>query len=152
MPPKAKPKAAKPEVRMSERLTQTWHHHPLVSLGTIATVVTIIVSVAPWVTGYIKNFETVESAKRANDAVMVLIEAHKVNDARTQAFTTVQLLRQETVTQRNRVNDCEIKKDKKDKMTTLERSACAQYQQEFDDATRRFNDARKTAMDSTREK
>ncbi len=135
MPAKAKPK-------MHSRLEHAWIHHPIVSLSTIIGVVTLISMLAPGVFWAISHFQTVDDAKKVENELR-----------RNIAWGLVQSIKTESIALRNRVNDCDIRKDKQDQMTRLERDACAQYQQEFDDATRRFNEARKAALEiSSKEK
>lgn len=137
---------------MHKRIERTWTNHPLVSLGTIATLVTIIVAVAPFVFGWLKNFDTVEDAKRREDHLLALIVAHQANDIRVSAWASLQAIKNEQVALRNRVNDCDIRLEKRETMSPLERQACAQYRAENEDATRRFNEARRAALETTKEK
>lgn len=69
---------------------------------------------------------------------------------RTAAWDRVQMLRQETIVSRNRVNDCDVKRDNRDPMSTLERAACSQYADEFRAATRRHEDALRYAQSLSR--
>lgn len=142
----------KPKERMHARIERTWTNHPMITLSTVIGVVTLISLVAPGVLWAINHFQTVEDSKRLEQELRGLIANYQTANARTTAWAQVQAIKNEVVALRNRANDCDIKSDKKDRMTPLERQACSQYQEEFEDATRRFNEARKAALDTTKEK
>lgn len=74
------------------------------------------------------------------------LAAMKTDSARVAAWNTVALMQMTVAVARNRVNDCDIKEDKRDRMTLLERQACAQYHDDFRNATQRFDDARRAAL------
>ena len=131
----------KPEPPNSQRVVNTWHAHPVMTLGTAAAAVAVLAGIAPLLIWALHYYATHEE-----------LESHKAAEARVIAWATVQAIKNETLSLRNRVNDCDIQKDKAKAMTALERAACAQYQQEYDDATRRFNEARRSAGELSKEK
>ena len=142
MSPKAKP-------QMSARLTATWHNHPLFTLGTIVSLFTLITLGSPWINSAFHYFETADEAKQREASLRALIANDERERKRENAWARVQSIKNSQIALRNRVNDCDIKKDKRDTMTPLERQACKQYQDEFDDAVRQFNQAQKDALDLT---
>lgn len=157
---------AKPKRRREDRSPDLRHRaaravtsHPWWSLGTLISVIAILPTIAAalaWAFGFIETTATADRREaKLHGEILTLkadTDAHKISDARTSAWAYVQSLKNEQMALRNRVNDCDIKKDKRESMTSLERGACTQYQQEFDDATRRYNDARATATATAREK
>lgn len=119
-----------------------WHQrHPVVAWSTIAALAGFAVSIAPGVLWVSEHYQTVDDAK-----------LHQSSDARTFAWLQVQGAKTEATVLRNRVNDCDIRAAKPPPMSELEHTACGQYRQEFDEATRRFNDARNAAMAASKEK
>ncbi len=131
-------------------------HHPWLTWGTLASIVAVIGGLgagALWMADWLgDHVQTVAASKIADDKARAELAAHQVNDSRTFAWSSVQAVKNEMVALRNRVNDCNIQKEKVKAMTTLERAACFQYQQEFDDAVRRFEAARIAAVATTKEK
>ena len=142
-----KPKAkVKPEVvvaiaKPSERVAEVWHTHPKLTLAAIATVVAIVSGTVPILLAVIHFFATHDE-----------LETHKQHDESVAAWTQVQGIRTELVGMRNRVNDCDIIKERRQAMTDLERKACNQYAEEFADATRRYQAAQTAAKLTTKEK
>lgn len=133
--------APEPIPPASTHIVNTWKSHPVATLGTIATLVAVLSGIAPLLIWALHYYATHEE-----------LETHKSTEARVTAWGTVQSLKTEQLVLRNRVNDCEIRKETPGKVSALERQACAQYQQEFDDASRRFIEARKVATEMSKEK
>ena len=124
----------------SQRITNTWHAHPVLTLSTIGALVAILSGSVPLLLSGLHYF-----AKHDE------LEAHKNSDARAIAWASVQAIKNEVLALRNRVNDCDIRREQA-RMSPLEKQACAQYAQEYDDASRRFSEARKTALEMSKEK
>jgi hypothetical protein len=62
------------------------------------------------------------------------------------------MIRLETLTTRNRVNDCDIAKTGSKLMSSIERQACETYRNEYEQAIKRLEAARAEAMATTKEK
>lgn len=130
------------------------------TLSTVATVLVIVGTVASfglWV------FNSVESTSNADkrEAVIradVKLEIQKIRDeahthalidARSSAWTLVATKRLEVLSLRNRVNDCRALPKQQ---STLERSACLQYEDEFAKATQEYQKMQNDAMNASRER
>lgn len=139
--PKSKPKktlrATATEMRHEwhDRMAVAAKRHPVISLSSVALLIGIMASLGPAALWALNYYET-----RANAQV----QYGSFN--RLMAWSTVQSVKTEVVALRNRVNDCDIAKDKGQSMTDLERKACSQYYDEFKDAQSRFDEARRSAM------
>lgn len=143
---------------MVHRMMATARAHPAVTLGTLASLGGLLAvggQFALWGWGFVESAphaREVEKELRAEIALLATkaeLAAARIDFEglkRSLAWNTVQLVGLQATTSRNRLNDCDIKHDKGASMSALERQACAQYQQEFDDATRRYNDARAAAQ------
>lgn len=131
---KKKPEPAR-AATPSERVTQVWHSYPKLTLATVGTLIAIVTGVMPYVTGWINDF-----IRRAE------FDAHAQTEARRGAWRDVQTIRLEAVASRNRVNDCDLLKERGRTLTPLERATCAQYSQELDEANKRLEVARTAAM------
>lgn len=145
------------------RAARAMTRHPVWSWTAIAGVITVLTFLGPvviWAAGLVEtrwHASAVEDKLRGEMVAHVaLLRAEaktfhdefagfKTNINRNMAWGLVQTVSLQTTTLRNRVNDCEIRAAKREPMTELERLACSQYRQEFDDATRRFNEARAAA-------
>lgn len=127
--------------KMHERLKTAWSTHPWFSISTVVGLLTIATIAAPWLNDALGYFETSANAKKIEKDIR-----------REMAWGSVQSVRAEVIALRNRLNDCNIKRDKKEEMTSLEHSACDQYQEEFDEATRRWNSAKDAAMKKSKDK
>lgn len=145
------------------RAARALHHHPILSWTAIGGILAIMMFVGPviiWAAGLVETrwHATATEDKLRGEMVahVALLRAEaktfhdefagfKTNINRNMAWGLVQTVSLQTTTLRNRVNDCEIRAAKREPMTELERVACSQYRQEFDDATRRFNEARAAA-------
>ena len=124
-----------------DRLAHAWHERPLAVLGAIATVVTILAGVGPVTTALFGYYATQAD----------LIE-HKESDALAAARQAVRDWRIEATLARNRVNDCDIIKDRGKAQSDLERRACAQYREELSVAQQRYYKARETVAELNKEK
>jgi hypothetical protein len=112
-----------------------------VAWTTIAALAGFAVSIAPGVLWAINHFQTVANAK-----------LHQASDARTFAWVQAQGMKNEVTMMRNRVNDCDIRQTKPGPMSDLERAACKQYVDEFNEASRRFVEARNAAAAASKER
>jgi hypothetical protein len=66
--------------------------------------------------------------------------AGRTTAQRTSAWITVQLVKNEATAARNRVNDCNVLREKA-ALTPMERGVCKQYDDELPMAQRRYDDA-----------
>lgn len=132
--------AKKAQARVpSSRITDTWHRRPWLTLTTLGTAVAILSAVGPAILAGVHYFTT------HGEFVQ-----HQLHDESKDAWNSVQLIRLETVQARNRVNDCDIRREQT-KMTDLERSACATYRAEYESAVKSFEAAQSAAMATTKE-
>lgn len=144
-----------PRPTMHARITKAWYEHPLATLSAIGTAVGILAAVGPVILYGIHYFASHDE-----------LDAHKLADLRAQLWATVQADKLElgqvdakAVALRNRVNDCDIARDKREPMTILERTACEQYRVElsaaqklYDDTNKQYSDARAAAFAASKEK
>lgn len=129
----------KPDAEFRERVHAAAKRHPIITLSTLAVLVSIVGGVWPLVMMVADRFETRAHAEQ--------VEANLRRDL---AWQTVQALRMEVTVSRNRVNDCDIADQKRDTMSLLERAACAQYRAELVDATRRYDEVRRVAREASK--
>jgi hypothetical protein len=108
-------------------------------LGGAVALVTTLGLAASGVLWILSHLQTVEDAK-----------AHAANDDRRAAWATFGQADLKALVLRNRVNDCAVKTAKAETMTNLEQVACKQYNDEYDQAMKRVEDARHEAMATTK--
>ena len=137
----AKRKPTPPSPRKPVDVAAAFQTHPKITLATIGTIIAILAAIGPGVFWAI-NYYVSHSE----------FNAYQKHTATTLAWRDVQAIRTEAVVARNRVNDCELLKERGRGMTPLERATCAQYQAELDDANRRFVEARTLAAEASKEK
>jgi hypothetical protein len=131
---KPKPRSDKPTLQV--RVRAAAERHPVITLSSVALIVSIIGGAAPVIAWAIDRYETRAHAGE--------VEA---NLHRALAWSAVQAIKTEVMVSRNRVNDCDIAEQKQAGTSSLERAACAQYRAELADAAKRFDDARRAAME-----
>lgn len=126
MATKRKPRIAEPSK------WPTW-----LRLSTLATVASIYAVVGPLFAGWLGNFEKVDHARAAIAAIYEQLGAL----ARNQAWQSAQQIKTEANVAGNRVTECDVKNDRGEKMTPLERQACARWRADAEDAQRRYQRA-----------
>jgi hypothetical protein len=140
-----KPKA-KPKGTMAARAAATARRHPIVTWSSLGAICGIFATMGPAVWYVAHYYDPVSDAIVRDANLRKDFASAKLDGARIAAWNTVTLMQMQTQVARNRVNDCDIKDDKRDKMTVLERQACAQYREDLRNATVRFDDARRAAL------
>lgn len=118
-----------------EGLMMLWHSHPKLTLATLATVITILTSIAPFVSQWYSDF-----VRR------VEFTEYKTQELRNDRWRDVRAYRVEGTIARNRVNDCNILKQNKHVLSSLERATCDQYEQDMKDANNKLMEAQSKAM------
>lgn len=124
MTAKRKPAKRAPVVT-AERIKTAWHNHPKITLATIGALLTTMTAIGPFAAAWLSDF-----VRRAE------FDANR----RIEAWRYVETVGLSATAARNRVNDCDILRDK-GKLSDIEKKACAQYQADLDAANRRINDA-----------
>lgn len=151
--PKRKPPPAPAKAPMHERIKDAWYKHPLaIVIGIIAFLGSLSAAtpITQWMLGY---YFTSEKAQAMEARLHGELEAYKVLDQRTAAWAAVGDARRDTVLARNRVNDCNLLKQRKNySLTVLEQNICTQYDEELRLATQQFDRASETARDMSRSK
>lgn len=145
-----KPKPAKPPTH--ERLKAAWYRHPVAIISGVLAFLGAAVSATPaiqWAVGY---YQTSSDAKEQEIRLHAEIEAHKIVERRTNAWAMVQDLRRDTVLSRNRVNDCNLLRERTSGLTTLEKNVCDQYRDDLEQATKKYNEAVQQAQALSKEK
>lgn len=118
--------------------TESWiRQRPWLSMASVATTVAIITAVAPgifWVKSY---FQTADEAKEES-----------IRNARRDAWMRWNLLDIRSTLARNRVWECDAKKQKQhiEPMVPIEIVNCNQYTRDYDAAERRAIEAYNEAM------
>ena len=153
---KKKAPVAKPPMHL--RIAQAWYKHPIAIATAFATFIGAVASGIPaarWIIDHV-DAKTVQ----AN------LDAHKLADLQQGLWRNVAveninrgLIDSKLVALRNRVNDCDIDRDRSRPMTSLEARACQQYHDEFktaqddyNEASRKVNEARAAALAVSKEK
>lgn len=163
MPAKRKPDLPRPT--WQARAAATVKRHPGWSWSTIAAIgATLAIGgqFAVYALGFVQTTwgaERMENKLRGEmlahvtllrsetTAVKDELSAFKATVNRNMAWSSAQMLSMQATTSRNRVNDCNILKQKKGlEVSALEQAACAQYQQDMDDANRRLSEAQAAAL------
>jgi hypothetical protein len=129
------PALKKPPVVTPEGLMSLWHRHPKMTLATVATIITILTSIAPFVSAWINDF-----IRR------VEFNEYKTQALRDDRWRDVRAYRIEATMARNRLNDCNILKQNKHVLSSLERAVCDQYEQDMNDANHKLMEAQSKAM------
>lgn len=132
---------------MHERVRESAKRHPVVTLATVATVVGLLVSIGPTILWAVNYYETREHARAVEQGMRDLIAETQKQENRNLAWATVQAIKTEITVNRNRSNDCDIREQKRETMSSLERQTCSDYRAALRDAEQRFEAARKTALD-----
>lgn len=146
-----KPKAV-PKAPMHERMKEAWYQHPVAIVSAVLVFVGAAVSAAPaiqWAFGY---YQTSENAKLMAAQLRAELDAYREAQRRSGAWGNVGDLRRDTVLARNRVNDCNLLKERKSGLTILEKNVCKQYDDELTLATDKFDRAQREAMMMTKDK
>jgi len=153
----------KPKPSLRARSATHFRNHPAIAWGTLAAIFTILGVIVPggWFVWRMlelaehasATYETkIDSSAKFAEAIgrIEKVNSDLVGTKRNAAWLFVGQARMDVTALRNRVNDCDIRKEKHETMSALERAACSQYQQEFADAQRRFIDAQTTANNVSR--
>lgn len=109
--------------RWHERARATITQHPI-TIGAAASFVVAIYPLVQWVDAH---YQTRADAVRA------------------MAWTQKALADQQVLVLRNRVNDCGVRREQGGAMTPIEKAACQQYDDEFQAAVRRADEALRAA-------
>jgi hypothetical protein len=128
-----------------ERMAQAWHSYPKLTLATIGAVIAILTSIAPFVTAWLGDFVRRPEFNLYKSEVLDTFKYQAGKDA----WRDVRAIRMEATVARNRVNDCDLLKERQTTLSPLERATCAQYLQEMNDANRRLIEAQATARAAT---
>lgn len=129
------------------RMHETARRHPIVTWSGIAALIGVMVSLGPaalWaVNYYVPRYEAAatEAQLRA-----VITDVQKKAD-RNLAWSSVQAIKTEISVANNRTNDCEIREEKREKMSALEHTTCNDYRAALNDALARFENAKRTALE-----
>jgi hypothetical protein len=163
----AKTRRASDGPQLRNQAARVVQGHPWLSLGTLASlaaVVPVVIAGLAWAFGFI---ETTAHAQGREDKLRSEMVAHvatiyaevnknkrefddfKASYTRESAGVFLQLLENKVYVARNRVNDCEIMRGKQ-QMSTLERAACSQYDAEYVEAKRRFENQQTAASQTWR--
>jgi hypothetical protein len=137
---KKKPVAPR-RAAMHERLARAWYEHPIAVITSIFALLAAAAGASPLILGALNYYQTTADADK-----------HKAHDEQVAAWQSVQMLRMEATVARNRVNDCNVRREQKLSLTPIERAACLQYEQDFGSANTRLADAQRRAMETTKEK
>lgn len=146
-----KPKAV-PKAPMHERMKEAWYQHPVAIVSGVLIFLGAAVSATPaiqWAVGY---YQTSENAKAMEARLRAELEAYKTVKQRNDAWAKSQDLRRDTVLARNRVNDCNLLKERKSGLTPLEKNVCQQYDDELRLATSKFDKAQSDADSMSKDK
>lgn len=157
MPAKKTAKRAPPR-DIRQRMHATAQRHPVVTLSLMATLVGIFVSLGPaalWAVNYYQtraeaqqNDLAIRTLTKENDAAVRALVAEAQHKAdRNLAWASVQSIKTEISVAKNRTNDCQIREQKREQMTTLERSTCNDYSDALSDASKRFDEAKRVALE-----
>lgn len=143
--PKPKLKSVAPAPRQplvtSERMVQAWHTHPKLTLATVGAVIAILTSIAPFVTTWYSDFVRHAEFNAYKEDNQRIFRSQDVKDM----WRDVRAFRMEATVARNRVNDCNVMKERQRGLTQLERAVCDQYAQDLADANRRAVEAQAAA-------
>ena len=128
--------------KIHESFSTAWESHPIAAISGIVALIGALVSIWPAITWISGHFQTAEDARQMELRLHRETAALRVDAARQSQFAA-----------RNRVNDCNIRRTSKDVvMSTLEQNACAQYDDDYRNATARLDDAIRAASTAYRDK
>lgn len=139
--PSPKKKNVRSPVVTPERMLAAFHHYPKLTLTGLATIIGIITAIGPFVLTWYNDF--VRHAE-FND--------YKTSTLRSDLWRDVRASQVEATLARNRLNDCNLLRERKQGLTALEKAVCKQYEDELDAANKRINVARDAAMALSKEK
>lgn len=129
-----KKKAPPPKPPTHERIREAWYKHPVAIVSGLGIFIATAASAVPAVRWLVEHLD----APGVEIRMQLKLDEHKLADARNLLWSTVQankhelaLIDAKVVAIRNRVNDCRIAKDRGKPMTSLEASACDQYEREL---------------------
>lgn len=156
------PAAPPPKPPVHERMREVWYKHPVAIVSGIGVFIATAASAVPAARWLVEHLD----APGVELRMQKQLDEHKLSDARTSLWSTViankhelALVDAKVVAIRNRVNDCRIAKDRGKPMTTLEISACNQYeeelllgQKEHEITARRLEKSRETAKEASDER
>jgi hypothetical protein len=139
-------KRKQPEPRLAVRIARSANRHPRITWASIGALLGVLIPCVPGVWWIVHYYEPADAAIVREANIRKDLSAYRTEQARVAAWQTVTLAQMAVTVARNRVNDCDVKEDKRERMTALERAACAQYHDEFRSATQRFDDVRRAAL------
>lgn len=137
-------------------------------VGLVATLVTILDTAVPWVWKLSSHYQTKTEAEvdtkkilnqiteteskisQAETRVKLEALAHDKIDRRNDAWQSVGISRIEILILRNRVNECNVMKQRAKALTSLEISVCQQYDDELKQGQDRFEKQRDLAQSLSR--
>lgn len=154
----------------SSRIAIIARRYPGWSWSTLAAVVAVLTFASPYVSSVAGLIETTSQAKAREDKIReelksnvatIYAEVNKLrmevekrwaSDTRSDAGTFLQLLENKVTTARNRVNDCNIMRGRKGPLSPLESSVCKQYDDDYSEALRRYQNQQSAATQTWRER
>lgn len=161
---------------MPKKLTRTQRtvgfarRHPWLTWSTLSTIVgllPVLGAIAAWGFGFLETSaqaKALEDRLRSETAAHVAliygelnklkasVEARWASDDRSSAGMFLQLLENRVIVARNKINDCNILREKKMMMTPMEMSSCFQYESNYAEAKRRWENQQSSAMQTWRGK
>lgn len=146
---------AKKAVKRASPVPRSWHmhigdrarKHPFLTLSSVAVLVGILVSLGPAALWAVNYYLPRSEAKDNDVAIRALVADAQHKADRNLAWASVASIKTEIAVSRNRTNDCDIREEKREQMSALERSTCADYRAALIDANKRYDDAHRIAMD-----
>lgn len=139
--------AAKPPPAWHALMRGRAAKHPIVTLSSVAVLVGILVSLGPAALWAVNYYLPRSEAKDNDVAIRALVADAQHKADRNLAWASVASIKTEIAVSRNRTNDCDIREEKREQMSALERSTCADYRAALIDANKRYDDAHRIAMD-----
>lgn len=126
----------------SENVAQVWRTYPKLTLASLAAIIAILTSIAPFAISWYNDF--VRHAE---------FNQYKVEALRSDLWRDVRAFGMEAIVARNRVNDCNLMRERKNQvLSQLERNVCKQYEEDLAEANRRVIEARNAAMALAKDK
>jgi hypothetical protein len=114
-------------------------------LSTIATVAGIYAVAGPLISSWLGGFERADHAKQEVAKIYRLI----AGISRNLAWNSAAAIKTERTVAGNRATDCDIKVDRGEKLTDLERQSCKRWREEEADANVRYQKAFDAATEAS---
>lgn len=116
------------------------------NIGTLVMVIGALITSAVWIDN---RYITADEMKAMETRITARSQQRESAIMRKLAWSAVTDAKRDAIVARNRVNECNIKRDKREPFTALERAVCTQYEDDLHNAQVAFEAAQQLAKSTS---